>query len=88
MLEELEEVLIASDLGVNVTETIIDTLRDHIKEKHLTDPEEARLELIAILEEIIGENEGLKLDTKPSVIFVIGVNGVGKTTSIAKSRIY
>ena len=78
MLEELEEVLIASDLGVNVTETIIDTLRDHIKEKHLTDPEEARLELIAILEEIIGENEGLKLDTKPSV------NGVGKTTSIAK----
>ncbi len=84
MLEELEEVLIASDLGVNVTETIIETLRDRIKEKHLTDPEEARRELISILEEIIGENEGLKLDTKPSVVFVIGVNGVGKTTSIAK----
>ena len=84
MLEELEEVLIASDLGVNVTETIIETLRDRIKEKHLTDPEEARRELISILEEIIGENEGLKLNTKPSVVFVIGVNGVGKTTSIAK----
>ena len=84
MLEELEEVLIASDLGVNVTETIIETLRDHIKEKHISDPEEARRELIAILEDIIGENEGLQLDTKPSVVFVIGVNGVGKTTSIAK----
>ena len=84
MLEELEEVLIASDLGVNVTETIIETLRDRIKEKRITDPEEARKELIAILEDIIGENEGLQLDTKPSVVFVIGVNGVGKTTSIAK----
>ena len=84
MLEELEEVLIASDLGVNVTETIIETLRDRIKEKRITYPEEARKELIAILEDIIGENEGLQLDTKPSVVFVIGVNGVGKTTSIAK----
>ena len=84
MLEELEEVLIASDLGVNVTETIIETLRDRIKEKRITDPEEARKELIAILEDIIGVNEGLRLDTKPSVVFVIGVNGVGKTTSIAK----
>ena len=84
MLEELEEVLIASDLGVNVTETIIETLRDRIKEKRITDPEEARKELIAILEDIIGENEGLRLDTKPAVVFVIGVNGVGKTTSIAK----
>ncbi len=84
MLEELEEVLIASDLGVHVTETVIETLRDHIKEKHITEPEQARLELISILEEITGENEGLKIDTRPSVIFVIGVNGVGKTTSIAK----
>ena len=84
MLEELEEVLIASDLGVNVTKTILETLRDRIKEKHISDPEEARRELIAILEDIIGENEGLQLDTKPSVVFVIGVNGVGKTTSIAK----
>ena len=84
MLEELEEVLIASDVGVTVTETVIETLRDHIKEKHITEPEEARTELIAILEDVIGENEGLRLTTTPSVIFVIGVNGVGKTTSIAK----
>lgn len=84
MLEELEEVLIASDVGVTVTETILEKLRDSIREKHLTDPEEARAELIAILEEVIGENEGLQLTTSPAVIFVIGVNGVGKTTSIAK----
>ncbi|MGN1122532.1 MAG: signal recognition particle-docking protein FtsY [Eubacteriales bacterium] len=84
MLEELEEVLIASDVGVTVTETVIEKLRESIKEKHINEPEEARTELIAILEEVIGENEGLKLDTKPAVIFVIGVNGVGKTTTIAK----
>lgn len=88
MLEELEEVLIASDLGVSVTEKVIESLRDRIKEERITDPEDARLALISILEDITGENEGLKLDTKPSVIFVIGVNGVGKTTSIAKLAHY
>lgn len=88
MLEELEEVLIASDLGVCVTEKVIESLRDRIKEERITDPEDARLALISILEDITGENEGLKLDTKPSVIFVIGVNGVGKTTSIAKLAHY
>ena len=84
MLEELEEVLIASDLGINVTEEIIDSLRENIKEKRINEPEEAKNELISILTEIIGENEGLVLETTPSVVFVIGVNGVGKTTSIAK----
>lgn len=84
MLEELEEVLIASDLGINVTEEIIDTLRENIKEKRINEPEEAKNELISILTDIIGENEGLVLETTPSVVFVIGVNGVGKTTSIAK----
>ncbi|MBR2020919.1 MAG: signal recognition particle-docking protein FtsY [Clostridia bacterium] len=84
MLEELEEILIASDVGVSNTEYIIEKLRDVIKEKRITEPEDARNELIAIIEEAIGENEGLRLSTKPSVILVIGVNGVGKTTSIAK----
>ncbi len=84
MLEELEEVLIASDIGVNVTEEIIETLRENIKEKRISEPEDAKNELISILTDIIGENEGLKLDSTPSVVFVIGVNGVGKTTSIAK----
>ena len=84
MLEELEEILIASDVGVSNTEYIIEKLRDVIKEKRISEPEDARGELIAIIEEAIGENEGLRLSTKPSVILVIGVNGVGKTTSIAK----
>ncbi len=88
MLEELEEILIASDLGVSVTEKVIGALRERIKEEHITDPEDARLALVSILEDITGENEGLKLETKPSVIFVIGVNGVGKTTSIAKLAHY
>lgn len=84
LLEELEEVLIASDVGVGVTSDIIEKLRQAIKEKHISEPEIARTELMSILEDVIGDNEGLKLSTKPSVIFVIGVNGVGKTTSIAK----
>ena len=84
MLVELEEVLIASDVGVGVTSDIIEKLRQAIKEKHISEPEIARTELMSILEDVIGDNEGLNLSTKPSVIFVIGVNGVGKTTSIAK----
>lgn len=88
MLEELEEVLIASDVGVDVTEKVIEKLRDTVKEERIDDPEDARKALMRILQDVIGENEGLKLDTKPSVIFVIGVNGVGKTTSIAKIAHY
>ncbi len=84
MLEELEEILIASDIGISITEEIIEKLRDTIKERHISEPEEARLALMEIIEEAIGENEGLCLNTSPAVILVIGVNGVGKTTSIAK----
>ena len=84
MLEELEEILIASDVGYTITEEIIEKLTDTLKTKRITEPEEARQELISIIEETIGENEPLKINTKPSVILVIGVNGVGKTTSIAK----
>ncbi len=84
MLEELEDILVASDVGINVTETIIEQLRDVIKTRRISEPEQAKQALMEILEEQIGENESLKLDTKPSVILVIGVNGVGKTTSIAK----
>lgn len=84
MLEELEEVLIASDVGINITSEIIDELRDRIKSKHITEPENAKNELIDILESTIGEDEPLDVSKKPTVILVIGVNGVGKTTSIAK----
>ena len=84
LLEELEELLIMSDVGVNTAEEIIDRLRDEIKSKRISDPELCRDELKAILCDMIGEGEPLDLSTTPSVILVIGVNGVGKTTSIAK----
>ena len=84
MLEELEELLIMADVGVAPTEKIIDALRERIKEDRISDPEAAREALIDILKNEIGEGEPLRLGTKPSVVLVIGVNGVGKTTSIAK----
>lgn len=84
MLSELEELLIAADVGVATTEDIIEKLRDAIATKGLTEASEARAELADILTEAIGEGEPLRLDTTPSVILVIGVNGVGKTTTIAK----
>ena len=84
MLDELEEVLICSDIGASTTMYILDELRERIREKRLTDPEDAKAELKEILLELVGDSEPLDLSTKPSVILVIGVNGVGKTTSIGK----
>ncbi len=84
MLEELEEILIAADLGAATASEIIEKLRDVIATEGLSDASDAKKALINILEETIGEGEPLKLDSKPSVILVIGVNGVGKTTTIAK----
>ncbi len=84
MLEELEEVLITADVGVGPTERIIDSLRDRIRAERITEPADAKEALQQILIGMIGEGEPLRLDTPLSVILVIGVNGVGKTTSIAK----
>ncbi len=84
MLEELEELLIMADVGVNSTEKIIESLRDRIRDERISEPEKCREALCEILVSMIGEGSPLKLDTAPSVILVIGVNGVGKTTSIAK----
>ncbi|MBE6670925.1 MAG: signal recognition particle-docking protein FtsY [Ruminococcaceae bacterium] len=84
LLEELEELLIAADVGFESTEEIIEKLRAKIKDERLSDPEETRNALIEILKGMIGDGEQLNLSTTPSVILVIGVNGVGKTTSIAK----
>lgn len=85
LYEELEEVLIMSDLGVNTSTEIIERLRTRVKEKRISDSAEVKEELRQILVEILSEGENcLKLSGQPAVIMVIGVNGVGKTTSIGK----
>ncbi len=84
LFEELEEALISADIGVYVTEEILDRLRDTVKDKNIKESERVKEELFAILSEMVGDHEPLNLSTKPSVILVIGVNGVGKTTSIGK----
>ncbi len=84
LFEELEELLIEADLGVAVTEEVLEELRDTVKEKKIKDGEEVKTELFEILKRMIGEHEPLDLSTAPSVILIIGVNGVGKTTSIGK----
>lgn len=84
MLEELEELLIMSDVGATSSEEIIERLREKIRDERIVDPEDCKAALRDILVEMIGEGEPLRLESKPSVILVIGVNGVGKTTSIAK----
>lgn len=83
-IEELEEMLICADVGMEATEEILEKLRTVTKDNKIKDPDAAVDALKAILMETLGETEPLKLDTTPSVILVIGVNGVGKTTSIAK----
>lgn len=84
LFDELEEILIMSDIGVNTAGEICDLLRRRIKETGVTDPSEIKRMMKDIIIEMLGSDEGLRLDTKPSVILVIGVNGVGKTTSIGK----
>ena len=84
LFEELEEALISADIGVYTTEEILDRLREIAIDKNIKDSELIKSELFNILKEMVGEHEPLKLETKPSVILVIGVNGVGKTTSIGK----
>lgn len=84
LFEELEELLIISDVGVNTTEEILDELRARVKDGRLKDPSEIRGQLSDILLRLVGDTEDLHLEKKPAVILVIGVNGVGKTTSIGK----
>lgn len=84
LFEELEETLVMSDVGVVTAQEICERLRKKIKETGVTDPKEIKGMMKEIIAEMLGEDEGLSLNTKPSVILVIGVNGVGKTTSIGK----
>ena len=83
--EELEETLIMADLGVEAATDAVEKLRTKVRKEHLQSQEEVREALREILmAEMEVGNTALKLDTKPSVCIFIGVNGVGKTTSIGK----
>lgn len=84
MLEELDETLICADVSVPAAEEIIEKLRDSVKSGRLKEKDDVMTALRGIIEEMIGDGEPLKLETVPSVILVIGVNGAGKTTSIGK----
>ena len=84
LLDELEELLITADVGVETTEEILDTLRERIRDGRIKDPNDIRTALREIVRELIGEHEPMNLTTTPAVVLLIGVNGVGKTTSIGK----
>lgn len=87
MMEDLEDLLISSDMGMETTMTLIDRLKDSIREKQIQDPKEVKgllaEEIRAILEGDPEKNR-LKVDPSPAIILIVGVNGVGKTTTIGK----
>ena len=84
-LDELEEVLIMSDIGMDTSIKIISSLRERIKKEKIQDEEDVKQALREEMQKILDVTDiGLHLNTKPSVILVVGVNGVGKTTSIGK----
>ena len=84
LFEELEEILITCDIGVATSTYICDILRERVKEERITDPDVIRTLLKEIIADMLDGDCELNLSTKPSVILVIGVNGVGKTTTIGK----
>lgn len=85
LLEELEEILIMSDIGVDTSVEIISNLRERIKKEKIQDEEGVKIALKEEMQKILDEVDNLlKLNTTPSVILVVGVNGVGKTTTIGK----
>ena len=85
LLEELEEILIMSDIGFETANNIITKLRERIKKEKISDAEEIKKALKEEMKAILDKTDNsLKLETKPSVVLVVGVNGVGKTTSIGK----
>lgn len=84
LFEELEEILIMSDVGANTSAFICEELRKKVKEEGVTDPEEVKRLLQEIVSDMLSGGQELNLSTTPSVILVIGVNGVGKTTTIGK----
>ena len=84
-LEELEEILIMSDIGMDTSVKIINQLRERMKKEKIEDEEDVKKALREEMQKILEVTDiSLHLNTKPSVILVVGVNGVGKTTSIGK----
>ncbi|ABS32794.1 signal recognition particle-docking protein FtsY [Clostridium botulinum] len=85
LYEELEEILVTADIGVDTSIKIIDRLRERVKEEKIKDPAEIKPCLKRVILQILGEEKGsITPDTTPKVMLIIGVNGVGKTTSIGK----
>ena len=84
LFEELEETLILCDIGVTTSEKICEKLRQKVKQEGVKEPEKIKDMLKEIITEMLGEDQKLDMSTTPSVILVIGVNGVGKTTTIGK----
>ena len=81
---ELEEILIMSDIGITTSQKICENLKLRVKEEKIKEPEVIKQMLAATVKDMLGGDRELHISTKPSVIFVIGVNGVGKTTTIGK----
>lgn len=88
LFEELEELLVMGDVGMETANAICGKLRTRVKEKGITKPDRIMDEIAEISAEMLSENTEMVLNTKPSIILVIGVNGVGKTTSIGKIANY
>lgn len=85
MMEELEEALITSDIGMDTTQRIVERLRTDVKKMNIRDPEGVRARIQSIVRELMDKGEAHKLSNRvPLILLVIGVNGSGKTTSIAK----
>ena len=84
LFEELEELLIMGDVGVVTSEKICDELRKRVKKEGVTDPQEVHRLLREIVSDMLAGGQELNIETQPSIILVIGVNGVGKTTTIGK----
>lgn len=84
LFEELEEVLVLSDVGVTTSQAIIEKLRERVRAEKTESAEGVRALLKQVMAEMLEGDTALRLDTKPSIILVIGVNGVGKTTTIGK----
>ncbi len=85
LFENLEEALIMADIGVETSSYIIEELRDRVRHKHTTDGNEVKEELKSVISDILEEQDtSMHLENAPAVILIIGVNGVGKTTSIGK----